>query len=265
MAKFLDRVETYSYLDANKQQPGRTGNFIYVEPCVINDPIYIEMVVSPDESLKISAFKTNIADLAPTAHGGYEVYRDVVQNGWDIDLLEQIGSVTVTNRLNRNMLDSLTVSPEYDNTSLREQLLKTTDSIGHYLGWDSLYVSSEIAGQKHKVSAVQKVRSTFDRLKDKVTGRKPPEPGYKAKTNMEILEELGYISTNPSSKEPSPMVGKPNKTGILQPDILETLGGKTLRGGQITEADNFSPRFQFVYRIMDKDLNDLMANHRLHY
>ncbi len=265
MAKFLDRVKTYSYLDAEKQQPGRTGNFTYVEPSVINDPIYLEMVVSPDETLNISAFKTNISNLIPTANGGYEIYQGMVKSGWDIDLTEQIGSLTVSSRVNKKILDDLTVSPEYENTGLREQLLKTTDSIGHFLGWDSLYISSGVAGHKHKVSAVEKVKSTFDKIKDRLTGHKPEAPEYKAKSNLEILEELGYISTTPSSAEVAPMVGHPNKSGILQPDILETLAGRTLNGTPITESDNFSPRFQFVYRILDKDLNDLMASHSLHY
>ena len=265
MAKFLDRVRTYSYLDADKQQPGRTGNFTYVEPSVINDPIYIEMVVSPDESVNISAFKTNISSLSPTANGGYEVYQNVVNNNWDIDILEKIGSVTVTSRVNRQMLDDLVVSPEYENTSLREILLQTTNSIGHFLGWNSLYISSSVAEQKHKVSAAEKVKTTFEKIKDRITGHQAPTPGYKAMSNMEILTNLGYVSTDPKSSEPVPMVGRPNKTDILQPDILETLGGRTLHGTPINENHNLVPRFQFVYRIMDKNLNDLMSSHTLHY
>ena len=269
MANFLDRVRTYSYLDKENGQCGRTGNFTYIEPTVINDPIYIEMIVSPNEDLSITAYRTDIAEKHPNIHGGYELYQSIDKDKWDIELKDIIGSVSVCSRVNRNFLDELSIAPEFENTGLREVLLKTTDSIGHFLGWKELYVTSDITGQKKpKVSAVEKVKSTFDKIKERLSGHKPaPTPEYQAKSTVEILDELGYtpVNSDPHSNEVGPMVGIPSKTGILQPDILETLAGRNLRGKNITKKDNFTPRFQFVYRIMDKDLNDLMASHSLHY
>ena len=147
--------------------------------------------------------------------------------------------------------------------------MKTTESIGHYLGWDSIYVASDVAGKKaKKPSPLKKAKTTFEHIKERITGRveTPAEP-EPVNTNA-LLESMGYVDIRSEASDQTgmaPMLGTPKRNSTLQPDILETLAGKKLDGSPITEADNFSPRFQFVYRILDKDLNDLMATHSLHY
>lgn len=268
MAKFLDRVKTYSYLDRQNGTPGKSGNFTYVAGAPLNDPIYLEMVVSP-ETLDITAYKTNISDFCGATTGGYEVYQTVAGNKWDIDLTQIIGSSSVMSRVNKNILEDLSVAPEYEDSTLKELLLKTTESIGHFMGWDNLYIASDVAGEKpKKPSPLKKAKSAFEQLKERLTGHTETVTEHTPINTNELLQSMGYVDVNPASNNNasfSPMVGTPKRNSTLQPDILETLTGTKLNGKPITESDNFSPRFQFVYRILDKDLTDLMASHSLHY
>lgn len=268
MAKFLDRVRNYSYLDEKTGECGRTGNFTYLEDAEITDPIYLELTLTPGQNLDITAYKTNIADTCPHASGGYEVYQHVANSGWDIDLKKPIGSASVVSRVNKTILDNLSVEPEYEDSSLKELLLKTTECVGHYLGWDNLYIASDIVGErKHKPTVIEKAKSTFEHIKDMLMGREEVSNEAETRDTYDILVDLGYTEVNPdpTSTEIGPMVGSPQRRSLLQPDILETLCGKKLNGSPITKDDNFSPRFQFSYRILDKDFNDLISSHGLHY
>ncbi|MBE5739218.1 MAG: hypothetical protein E7354_05780 [Clostridiales bacterium] len=269
MAKFRDRVKGFTHLDRITGKAGKTANITFIQPCEANAPIYMELSLAQEGKLTITAYSTNLPEKYPNVTGGFELYKHIAQDNWDFELsTNPIGYITVSNSVNRHIVEDMHVITEYQNSALRESLIKTVEDVGRYMGWEDLYVSSYILGKKkHKKSSTKSGKSTFEILKERLFGvaheeDETPRIVYPDE-NYDVFKNLGYVDAikdNKHSPNHVPMKIKPHSRGTLQPDILETLTGIRLNGDVITDESHYTPRFQFAYRIMDTNFNDLIAN-----